>query len=92
MSNKDSLKEYACSFPRVIAAADLQKLQNEVQEKAAEPGQEDLRLLGFGQHRELTWRELYDAEDKEKKGYVKWIKRQTPRPGTQMEAFREYVL
>ncbi|XP_058866363.1 uncharacterized protein LOC131708135 [Acipenser ruthenus] len=92
MANKDALTSYACAFPDVASAVRDRRAQDVARLHSSQPGQEDLRLVAFGVHKDLAWRDLYEATDKEKRGYVKWLRRQTPRTGTQMEALQKYIL
>ncbi|XP_041083829.1 uncharacterized protein LOC121299805 [Polyodon spathula] len=92
MANKDALTSYTCALPDFASAVRDRRAQDVARLRSSQPGQEDLRLVAFGVLKDVTWRDLYEAMDKERRGYVKWIRRQTPRPGTQMEALQKYFL
>lgn len=64
MGNKDALLQYAGLFPDVMAAIQ----ERQVREGSGTTGQEDKLLVGFGNFATLTFKDLYDAKDKDRKG------------------------
>ncbi|XP_066572475.1 uncharacterized protein LOC136762830 [Amia ocellicauda] len=92
MAIKDALASYACGFPKVAIAVGDRRARNAARAMASQSGREDQQVVGFGAHKGQTWQELYKATDKERRGYVRWIRRQTPQPGMQMAKFLAYIL
>ncbi|MGH0123324.1 UNVERIFIED_CONTAM: hypothetical protein FKN15_067773 [Acipenser sinensis] len=43
------------------------RAQDVAWQRSSQPGQEGLRLVAFGVHKDLTWRDLYEATNKEKR-------------------------
>ncbi|KAK6472436.1 hypothetical protein HHUSO_G28172 [Huso huso] len=70
MANKDALTSYACASPDFASAVRDRRAQDVARLLSSQPGQEDLRLVASGVHKDLTWRDLYEATDKEKRGFV----------------------
>ncbi|KAK6477418.1 hypothetical protein HHUSO_G22370 [Huso huso] len=70
MANKDALTSYACAFPDIASAVRDRRAQDVARLRSSHPGQEDLRLVASGVHKDLTWRDLYEATDKVKRGFV----------------------
>ncbi|CAM4570339.1 unnamed protein product [Leuciscus chuanchicus] len=60
--------------------------------RATQPGCEGEALVGFGDYKEATLKDLYDSKDKKHQTFVKWLRRKTPQPGTSMDAARKYIL
>ncbi|XP_058857710.1 uncharacterized protein LOC117430939 [Acipenser ruthenus] len=58
MANKDALISYACAFPDVASAVRDQRAQDVARLRSSQPSQEDLRLVAFGVHKDLAWRDL----------------------------------
>ncbi|XP_068076533.2 uncharacterized protein isoform X1 [Danio rerio] len=87
MGNKDALLRYAGLFPVMMAAIS----ERRVREGHGTPAQEDQVLVGFGNFAAMSFKDLYEATDRDRKGFVKWVKRQSSRPGTKMELFQKYI-
>lgn len=88
MGNKDALLQYAGLFPDVRAA--IQEWQ--VREGSGTPVQEDSLLVGFGNFATLTFKDLYNAKDKDRKGFIRWVRQKKDiRPGTKMEVLQKYI-
>lgn len=63
MENKDALIRYVQLFPDVVRAI----RDRRVRDGSASRGEEDAKLVGFGAHAGVTYRDLYDSTDKERK-------------------------
>ncbi len=66
MGNKDALLRYAGLFPDVLAAI----RERRVREGTSTPAQEDQVLVGFGDYASMCFKDLYEATDRSRKGYV----------------------
>ncbi|XP_062340201.1 uncharacterized protein LOC134038681 [Osmerus eperlanus] len=84
MANKDALTRYAHAFPEFLEALSPDM-------RASQPGHEGEALVGFGEHKGERLQDLNDAKDKERVGFVKWLRRKTPQPGSQMDAALKYI-
>lgn len=62
MANKDAFLQYACTFEKVAEAIKVRR-----QREGTLPGCEGDCLVGFGVHRKSTFKELYEAKDRERK-------------------------
>jgi len=62
MANKDAFLKYACTFERVAEAIKVRR-----QREGTLPGCEGDCLVGFGVHKKSTYKELYEAKDRERK-------------------------
>ncbi|KAI7805449.1 hypothetical protein IRJ41_007991 [Triplophysa rosa] len=88
MGNKDALLQYAGLFPDVRAAIQ----ERHVREGSGTPAQEDTLLVGFGNFATLTFKDLYNAVDKERKGFIRWVRQKKDiRQGTKMDALQKYI-
>nr|XP_055024627.1 uncharacterized protein LOC129414594 [Misgurnus anguillicaudatus] len=88
MANKDVFLKYACTFEKVKEAIKVHR-----QREGTLPGHEGECLVGFGVHRKSTFKELYDAKDRERKSYVEFIrKKKLTQTGSKMDALKKYIL
>ncbi|XP_016432021.1 uncharacterized protein LOC107758734 [Sinocyclocheilus rhinocerous] len=87
MGNKDALLRYAGLFPDMVAAIS----ERRVREGTGTPAQEDQVLVGFGNFATMSFKDLYEATDRDRKGFIKWVRKQTARPGTKMETLQKYI-
>lgn len=62
MANKDVFLKYACTFEKVAEAIKVRR-----QREGKIPGCEGDCLVGFGVHSRNTFKELYEAKDRERK-------------------------
>ncbi|XP_076836388.1 uncharacterized protein LOC143482023 isoform X2 [Brachyhypopomus gauderio] len=85
MANKDALVRYVSLFPDVTRAVRERRARDE----PSSSGQEGQCLVGFGVHQSVSYRDLYQAQDREKRSYVQWIRQQKVRPGTKMEVLQK---
>ncbi|KAJ7983613.1 hypothetical protein DPEC_G00375190 [Dallia pectoralis] len=92
MGNKDALTRYTQAFPEFVEALSFHKACDVARVRASLPGQEGQALVGFGQYKRERLQDLYIATDKERVGFVKWLKRKTPQSGSQMDAALKYFL
>ncbi|CAM4535419.1 unnamed protein product [Leuciscus chuanchicus] len=68
------------------------RVQEEARARATQPGCEGEALVGFGDYKEATLKDLYNSKEKKHQTFVKWLRRKTPQPGTSMDAARKYIL
>ncbi|KAG5831844.1 hypothetical protein ANANG_G00283780 [Anguilla anguilla] len=61
MANKDGLTRYACAYPDFMELVRFHKAQEEARSLASQPGQEGVTLVGFGQYKLDTLRDLYEG-------------------------------
>ncbi|XP_067307650.1 uncharacterized protein [Pseudorasbora parva] len=87
MGNKDALLRYAGLFPKMVAAI----RERRVREGHGTPAQEDQVLVGFGNFATVSFMDIYEATDRDRKGFIKWVKKQVARPGTKMELLQKYI-
>ncbi|XP_076833000.1 uncharacterized protein LOC143477983 [Brachyhypopomus gauderio] len=87
MANKDALVRYISLFPDVTRAVRERRARDE----PSSSGQEGQCLVGFGEHHSVSYRDLYQAQDREKRSYVQWIRQQKVRTGTKMEALQKFI-
>ncbi|XP_077095117.1 uncharacterized protein LOC143746835 isoform X2 [Siphateles boraxobius] len=87
MGNKDALLRYAALFSDMMAAIS----ERRVREGTGTPAQEDLIRVGFGKFASQSFKDLYEAVDRDRKGFTKWVKKQEARPGTKMDALQAYI-
>lgn len=65
MGNKDALLGYAGLFLDVMAAIS----ERRVREGTGTPAQKDQVLVGFGEFARISFKDLYEATDRDRKGY-----------------------
>ncbi len=65
MGNKDALLQYAGLFPDVLAAI----IERRVREGTSTPTQEDQVLVGLGDFASMSFKDIYEATDRSRKGY-----------------------
>ncbi|KAK9963911.1 hypothetical protein ABG768_005130 [Culter alburnus] len=87
MANKDAFLKYACTFEKVAEAIKVRR-----QREGTLPGCEGDCLVGFGVHRKSTFKELYEAKDRERKSFVEFIRNQDTSVGSKMDALKKYIL
>ncbi|XP_051953220.1 uncharacterized protein LOC127623061 [Xyrauchen texanus] len=87
MVNKDAFLQYACSFKMLAEAIKVRR-----QREGTLPGCEGDCLVGFGMHKKSTYQELYEATDRDRKSYVRFIRRQDTKAGSKMDALKKYIL
>ncbi|KAK7167112.1 hypothetical protein R3I94_001494 [Phoxinus phoxinus] len=87
MANKDAFLQYACTFEMVAEAIKVRR-----QREGTLPGCEGDCLVGFGVHKKSTYKELYEAKDREKKSYVEFIRHKGTSTGSKMDALKKYIL
>ncbi|CAM4535409.1 unnamed protein product [Leuciscus chuanchicus] len=73
------------------------RVHEEARARATQPGCEGEALVGFGDYKEATLKDLYNSKEKKHQTqvllcFVKWLRRKTPQPGTSMDAARKYIL
>ena len=64
MANKDALTRYACAYPDFVEQVEFHKALDEARTLASQPGQEGSALVGFGQYKMDTLRDLYESKNK----------------------------
>ncbi|XP_071245924.1 uncharacterized protein [Salvelinus alpinus] len=89
MANKDRFDWYSNLFPEVQKAVEERRVRDGT--LPPQPDQEDSRLVGFGNHKSLTYKDLYEAKDKERKSYMACFRKYQVKPGTSMGHFKVYV-
>ncbi|CAM4535459.1 unnamed protein product [Leuciscus chuanchicus] len=47
--------------------------------------------VGFGKLASMSFKDLYEAVDRDRKGFTKWVRKQESRPGTKMDALQVYI-
>ncbi|CAM4668159.1 unnamed protein product [Leuciscus chuanchicus] len=77
MANKDAFLQYACTFEMRARYLAVRVT---------------VCLVGFGVHRKSTYKELYEAKDREKKSYVEFIRHKGTSRGSKMDALKKYIL
>ncbi|XP_056120610.1 uncharacterized protein LOC130097695 [Rhinichthys klamathensis goyatoka] len=87
MANKDDFLKYACTFERVAEAIKVRR-----QREGTLPGCDGDCLVGFGVHKKSTYKELYEATDRERKSYVEFIRNKGTSTGSKMDALKKYIL
>ncbi|KAL1269400.1 hypothetical protein QQF64_031689 [Cirrhinus molitorella] len=87
MANKDAFLKYACAFEKVAEAIKMRR-----QKEGTLPGCEGDCLVGFGVHRNSTFKELYEAKDRERKSYVDFLRNKDTKAGSKMDALKKYIL
>ncbi|XP_016104299.1 uncharacterized protein [Sinocyclocheilus grahami] len=87
MANKYVFLRYACTFEKVAEAINVRR-----QREGTLPGCEGDGLVGFGVHRKSTFKELYEAKDRERKSYVEFIRNKKTSAGSKMDALKKYIL
>ncbi|XP_051996487.1 uncharacterized protein LOC127653743 [Xyrauchen texanus] len=92
MANKDALARYSCAHPAFAEQLRYHRVHEEARARATLPGCEGEALVGFGDYKEATLKDLYDSTEKKHQTFVKWLRRKTPQPGTSMDAARKYIL
>ncbi|KAJ8364716.1 hypothetical protein SKAU_G00135470 [Synaphobranchus kaupii] len=91
MANKDALTRYSCAQPDIVELVKFHRAQEVARSRASQPGHEGAALVGFGQFKLDSLRDLYESADRSRIDYVKWLRRKTPQPGTQMDAAVRYI-
>ncbi|XP_029545709.1 uncharacterized protein LOC115147586 [Salmo trutta] len=89
MANKDQFDWYTNLFPEVQKAVEERRVRDGT--LPPRPDQEDSCLVGFGNHKSLTYKDLYEAKDKERKSYMACFRKYQVKPGTSMGHFKVYV-
>ncbi|KAK0140598.1 hypothetical protein N1851_022413 [Merluccius polli] len=92
MANKDALAQYSCTHPEFDGLIKFHRAHEEARARASQPGCQGEALVGFGKYKEDTLKDLYESCDKDRQGYVKWLRGKTPHPGTAMDAAKKYIL
>ncbi|KAK7167113.1 hypothetical protein R3I94_001495 [Phoxinus phoxinus] len=92
MANKDALARYSCAHPAFAEQLRYHRVHEEAWDRATQPGCEGEALVGFGDYKEATLKDLYASKEKKHQTFVKWLRRKTPQPGTSMDAARKYIL
>ncbi|XP_067280900.1 uncharacterized protein [Pseudorasbora parva] len=87
MANKDAFLQYACAFEKIAEAIKVRR-----QREGMLPGCEADCLVGFGVHKKSTYKELYEAKDRERKRYVRFIKSRDTSTDSKMDALKKYIL
>ncbi|XP_067280416.1 uncharacterized protein [Pseudorasbora parva] len=87
MANKDVFLQYACAFKKVAEA-----IKRRRQREDTLSGCEGDCLVVFGAHRKSTYKERYEAKDRERKSYVEFIRNQRTSAGSKMDALKKYIL
>ncbi|KAJ8370901.1 hypothetical protein SKAU_G00109290 [Synaphobranchus kaupii] len=91
MANKDALTRYSCAQPDILELVKFHRAQEVARSRASQPGHEGAALVGFGQFKLDSLRDLYESADRSRIDYVKRLRRKTPQPGTQMDAAVRYI-
>ncbi|KAL2082549.1 hypothetical protein ACEWY4_022367 [Coilia grayii] len=91
-ANKDALAQYSCAHQVFISHLKFHRAHEEARARASQPGREGEALVGFGQFKGDTLKDLYKSTDKDRQRFLKWLRRKTPQPGTAMDAARKYIL
>ncbi|KAK7149006.1 hypothetical protein R3I93_013119 [Phoxinus phoxinus] len=92
MANKDALARYSCAHPAFVEQVRYHRVHEEARARATQPGCEGEALVGFGDYKEATLKDLYASKEKKHQTFLKWLRRKTPQPGTSMDAARKYIL
>ena len=89
--NKRKFCEYALAFCDVQDAIHLRQMTVAAEAKVASTGDEGERLVGFGQYRSMTWRQLCDSADREHQSFVRQFLMHTDcQPGSRLDQFKAY--
>ncbi|XP_059194878.1 apoptosis-associated speck-like protein containing a CARD [Centropristis striata] len=90
MANKDCLTRYAMAYREVEQEVRFQRAYN----RSCESGPKGNALVGFGRFKSERLKDLYKSEDKDKIGYVDYLrgKRSTCDPGSKMDIAIKYIL
>ncbi|XP_076158703.1 uncharacterized protein LOC143141908 [Alosa pseudoharengus] len=80
MANKDALVQYSCAHPAVAEQVKFRRVLEEARARATLPRCEGEALVGFGEYREATLKDLYDSKEKRHRTFVKWLRRKTLGP------------
>ena len=62
MANKDALARYVRRYPAVQRALSARR----VRDGTASPGEEDAKLVGFGPHISMTYRDLHESAERKR--------------------------
>ncbi|XP_073730799.1 uncharacterized protein [Misgurnus anguillicaudatus] len=92
MANKDALVRYSCAHPAFVEQLRFHRVYEEARARASQPGCEGEALVGFGEYKEVTLKDLYSSEKKKHQNFVKYLRRTTPQPGTTMSTAKMYIL
>ncbi|XP_016328244.1 uncharacterized protein LOC107677738 [Sinocyclocheilus anshuiensis] len=88
LANKDAFLKYACTFEKVAEAIKVCR-----QREGTLPGCEGDCLVSFGVHRKSTFKELYEAKDRERKRFnCIAVLNQDTSAGSKMDALKKYIL
>ena len=90
--NKRKFCDYALTFADVRDALQLRQVSVAAESRALSTGDEGERLLGFGQYRQMSWRQLFDSPDKQHRSFVRnfVLKKTDCMPGSRLEQFQAY--
>ncbi|XP_077956268.1 uncharacterized protein LOC144405586 [Gasterosteus aculeatus] len=91
MANKDAFTRYSSAYPDFVEAVRFHRAFEEARANSLQPGQEGRALVGFGDFKFETLESLYESTDNKKIRFVKYLRRTSPAPGTQMENAVQYV-
>ncbi|XP_048848223.1 uncharacterized protein LOC125718411 [Brienomyrus brachyistius] len=80
--NKDVFLRYASSFPQMSEVIRRRRHLEAPSHKT---------LVGFGAHKNCTYKELYESKDRERRSYVRWVRGQSSKPGTRMDVLKKYI-
>ncbi|KAJ8007961.1 hypothetical protein DPEC_G00099780 [Dallia pectoralis] len=89
MVNKDQFNWYCNLFPEVQRAVEERRVLDGTM--PPRPDLDHSHLVGFGDHKKLTYKELYEATDRERKSYMTWFRKIHVKQGTSMARFKVYV-
>ncbi|XP_028300700.1 uncharacterized protein LOC114462201 [Gouania willdenowi] len=92
MLNKDSLCCYAKLFPDVMRAVE-QRMLSDGSLIPASSSALDHKVVGFGKHAKLTYKDFFESSVAEVQSYRNWLRRTPARSaGPMMDQLRKYVL
>ncbi|XP_077947541.1 uncharacterized protein LOC144388857 [Gasterosteus aculeatus] len=87
MANKDAFTRYSSAYPDLVEAVRFHRAFEEARANSLQPGQQGRALVGFVDFKSETLESLYESTDNKKIRFVKYLRRPSPAPGTQMENF-----
>lgn len=67
MANKDALARYSCAHPAFVEQLRFHRVHEEARARATQPGCEGEALVGFGDFKEATLKDLYESTGKKQK-------------------------
>ncbi|XP_062255518.1 uncharacterized protein LOC133965127 [Platichthys flesus] len=93
-AQKVSLTKYAIPYPEVLAEVRFHRGVERAKKRSLRPGQEGEALLGFGDHRTETLKDLYESKEEDKISCVNYLRgmKSTCDPGSKMEEAIKYIL